>query len=111
MHILNVKLLGAEGQVSLMFKTEQAAHERASEISVNGANAEDQHRLFTYTDNYGTTLICRGRDIIFVAVVDVAQNIVTQGEMQLIQMREQAAFQKKAQALAGLTGVMPKFNN
>lgn len=91
MHALNVKLAGAEGVMSLFYKTEEEAKKASDQIS-----SADQHVIMVVSDDCGNELRTFPRNILATFLVDLMKDIARQQEMALIQMREQAKLQSKA---------------
>lgn len=90
MFIVNVKIASAEGQVALFVETKEAGV-----ALVKGFYDADQHAAFSTTDQRGHTMVCRPRDIQFITIVDLKRDIENQGELALIQAREQEKLNAK----------------
>ena len=99
MFILNLKIVGAEGQLALFFNEHaKAVHTR------DHLYAHDPHTSVVLSDDHGQSAQLFSRDVQYAMIVDIKKALKQQSDMAMLQQAAQSELQKRAGIMAGLGG-------
>lgn len=99
MFAVTILLAGAPSEVALFYDTEAAATAVVDSIW----ERKDPHAPFRIADERGHTADFLPRNIVHVRITDMAKDIENQADLALLQQREQAKLQARAERDPGLS--------